>query len=695
MPIIVFFISILALEHHVQAQPVFKLNTIQDTYSYPLNSYIQIFEDSLGLFNIDQVASKPFASRFSPLSQTTLRNARSVYWLKISLKNNLSQDTKWILHVGYINEATLFTPKPNKGWSSQKSGKFVPISQQEITEGRDSQFSILLKRNTTHTYFLKVANVDARLPRIQANLHSYYRWHRLISRRNLVQGLFHGFLWVLALYYVFIYLVMKENVYIHFSLYIVCNSIYFLSVHGFLNETIFGEAPRLNEFAWYATVQFAFVAYFQLLRGFFHTKAFIPRWDKIVSRWSSIRLISIPIGLIILLVTFNVNRINWIIICSILIDIALSLVVLWKLRTQPVHFLGYFFFGILLYIIGVVTTIVIFLQDTSASILTQPIQAGICLQLLCYAIGLGMRFRYNELQKREHQKILISELKAHQEIFKQVNRDLEEKVEERTQEVAAKNTRLEAQNHVLQEQKDRLESLNNLKAKLFSIISHDLRSPINSIQGVLHLMNSDALSQEEVKMLSKNLNNQVQITQNLLDNLLYWSKLQMQGLQLNNTQVNLFQVVDNTLHLFRASNPKSLDIQNYVREDLEVWADANMLALVIRNLVANAMKFTPEKGQVIVDAQPIENQFIKIAITDTGIGITPEDLPKIFDLKSHFTKPGTSQEKGTGLGLMLCKEFVEKQQGSIWVESVLHQGSSFYFTLPVQPFHKSQPHHIS
>ena len=674
---------------------MFKLGTIQNTYSYPLNSYIQVFEDSLRLFNIDQVSSKTFSHNFAPLSKTALRGTRSVYWLKISLQNNLSQDTKWILHVGYTNQTTLFGKLPNGKWDTQKSGKFVPVSEKEITEGRDTQFPVFLKHNTTHTYFLKITNIDARLPRIQADLHSYYHWHRLISRRNLIQGLFHGFLWVLALYYVFIYLVMKESVYIHFSLYIICNSVYFLSVNGFLNETILSEAPKGNEFAWYAIVQFAFIAYFRLLRGFFHTKIFIPQWDKVIFWWSRIRLISIPIGLIILVVTFNVNRINWIIISSVLIDIILSLMVLWKLRTQPVHFLGYFFFGIFLFIIGIVVTLTLFLQDTSASMLPHPIQAGICFQLLCFAIGLGMRFRYNELQKREHQKILISELKAHQEIFKQVNKDLEAKVEERTQEVALKNTRLEAQNKVLFKQTNRLESLNNIKAKLFSIISHDLRSPINSIQGVLHLMNSDALSQEEVKMLSNSLNNQVQITQNLLDNLLYWSKLQMQGLRINNAQINLFQVVDNTLHIFRVTNPKSLDIQNYVDEAIEVWADANMLALVVRNLVANAMKFTPEKGQIVINAQPIENKLVKIEVKDTGVGITPEDLPKIFDLESHFTKPGTSQEKGTGLGLMLCKEFVEKQQGHIWVESILHQGSSFYFTLPTHSIHVSKPNQVS
>lgn len=662
---------------------LFQLDSLQSIYS--LNHIIQIFEDSLGLTNIDEAGSKAFTKNYQLLSQSPPKNPRSVYWLKISLKNNLSKDTDWILHIGYTNQTTLFTQVPNGTWASQKSGKFVPLSQKRITEGRQSQFPISLKRNTNQTYILKIANVDSRPPSIKAKLYSYYHWHRLISRRNLIQGLFHGFLWVLALYYMFIYFVMKDKVYIHYSLYILCNSIYFLSVKGILNESIFREAPQINEFVWYTAVQLNFIAYFYLFRGFFLTKAFIPKWDKIIGVWSFIRLLSIPIGLIILGVTFNVNRINWIIIISVIIDMSLTLMVMWKLRSQPVHFLGFFFAGMAFYILGVVITLIIFVQDTSSPISPHLVQAGICLQLLSYALGLGMRFRYNELQKREHQKILISELQAHQEISKQVNRNLEEKVEERTREVATKNTRLEAQNQVLQKQKNHLETLNNIKAKLFSIISHDLRSPINSIQGVLHLMHADALSPEEVKLLSSNLKNQVQITQNLLDNLLYWSKLQMQGIQVNQAHVNLFQIVDNTLHLFKASNPKSLQIENHIKEDIEVWADANMVALIIRNLVANAVKFTPPNGQVIVNTHPIDPNLVKVEVKDTGIGIPAENIPKIFDTEAHFTTPGTSQEKGTGLGLMLCKEFVEKQQGSIWVESVIEQGSSFYFTLPTSP----------
>lgn len=671
------------------AQPVlpsvFAIDKLKPVFN--LDNQVLIFEDSLGLFDIDQIGAKPFSKHFTPFKKTPPSHSNSVYWLKVRLKNKLPQDKEWVLDVGYSNYAELYTQRSTGRWHKQLSGKFVPLSQKRITEGKHTQFPILLSKNITHTFFIKISNTDARIPKVQVSLNSYHHWHQHLTKRNLIQGVFHGFLWILAVYYTFVYFVMKDKVYIYYTLYIICTSLYFLAINGFLTEGIFREAPKVNEFVWYFAAQFAMITYFQLFRRFLFIQEFTPWWNQILIKWTTIRLISIPLGVVILLISFNIDRINWIIIFSIIIDICLTMFVLWRLNQQQARFLSFFIIGTLFFLASIGFTIITFMQDSNAPITSYPMQSGVCLQLLCYAIGLGVRFRHNERQKQEHQKILITELQTHQEIFKQINRNLEKKVEERTAEVATKNTRLEAQNKLLVEQKDRLESLNSIKAKLFSIISHDLRSPINSIQGVLHLMNSDALSQEEIKMLSNNLNNQVQITQNLLDNLLYWSKLQMQGININYTKVNLFQLIENTLHLFKASNNKNLNIQNIVQEDTFVWADANMIALVIRNLVANAVKFTPNGGDIAVEVYPTDSDHTQVTVRDNGIGIPEENLPKIFDNASHLSTLGTSQEKGTGLGLMLCKEFVEKNHGKIWVESTLNKGSQFIFTLPKKATH--------
>ncbi|EAY24248.1 membrane protein, putative [Microscilla marina ATCC 23134] len=684
----VFLVSF-GLPQLTQAQAVpllFKIDQFKQ--SYLLDSTTQILEDSLNLFTIEQTSNVDFQTKFKALSSAPPTNARSVYWLRISLHNNLPRDTEWILHVGYTNRATLYVSSPrkkNNQWQPQYSGKFVTQNQKQIKEGRHSQFGIFLPKGATRICYIKIHSIDARMPKIAPKLYSYYHWHQHIAHRNLIQGFFQGFLWLLAIYYTFVYFVMKDKLYLYYSGYIIGIAIYFLAISGLLIENIFSKAPILNEFAWYFSAQLTMIIYLQLFRKFLLTQTFTPWWDQILVWWIKARLILLPAGCITMLVSFNLTRTNWLIISSVLTDILLTILVLGQLYKHRTRFTNFFVAGMLFFMMGTGITIGWFIQDTSSPVQPHFIQIGICLQLFSYAIGLGVRFRHNEIQKRYHQKILIAELQTHQEIARQINTELENKVEKRTKEVASKNTRLEAQNKVLVTQKDRLEALNSIKAKLFSIISHDLRSPINSIQGVLHLMNSDDLSSQEVKSLSNKLNNQVQITQNLLDNLLYWSKLQMQGINVNYTKVNLFQLAENTLHLFDTSNSKKLKLHNVVQEDAYAWADANMVALIIRNLIANAVKFTPYGGSITVKVCSNDQDYLKVSINDTGVGIAADNIPLIFDQAAHFSTPGTAQEKGTGLGLMLCQEFVEKNHGKIWVESTLGEGSSFIFTLPKRP----------
>lgn len=682
-------IVILTLPHLLYGQSssvLFKIDQLKDQYSLPRST--QIFEDSLGLFDIDQVSKIGFQAKFKPFPHNSPSNIHSTYWLKVSLQNKLKRDLESILYIGYINKATLYIAHPKQNptqWQRQYSGKFVTKNQKQIKEGRHGQFVVFLPKTSTQTFYVKVQNIDARLPQIAPKLFAYYYWHQQISQRNLIQGFFQGVLWLLAIYYTFVYFVMKDKLYLYYSGYIVGVAVYFLAISGILLENIFSTAPILNEFAWYFSAQITMIVYLQLFRKFLLTQTFTPWWDNLLVWWIKVRLVLLPAGCVIMLASFNIARTNWLIIISIAIDMLLTIVVLNRLYKHRTRFTSFFVAGMLFFMIGACITIGWFIQESSAPIQPYVIQVGICLQLFSYAIGLGVRFRHNEIQKRYHQKILIAELQTHQEIARQINSDLETKVEARTKEVESKNTRLEAQNKVLVTQKDRLEALNGIKAKLFSIISHDLRSPINSIQGTLHLMNADILSSQEIKTLSTKLNSQVQITQNLLDNLLYWSKLQMQGINVNYTKVNLFQVVENTLHLFGASNNKKLKLDNIVREDAYAWADPNMVALVIRNLIANAVKFTPYGGNIQVKVCNQDKDYLKVSVNDTGVGIAAENIPLIFDQASHFSTPGTAQEKGTGLGLMLCQEFVEKNRGKIWVESTLGEGSSFIFTLPKRP----------
>lgn len=234
----------------------------------------------------------------------------------------------------------------------------------------------------------------------------------------------------------------------------------------------------------------------------------------------------------------------------------------------------------------------------------------------------------------------------------------------------------------LMQQTEELLSTNELKNKLFSIVSHDLRNPILSLNEIVNLFNEGVISDEEIKsympLISKNIKN----TSALLENLLHWSRSQLKGerIQKNNFNLRIAALLQTSI-LEPLANEKKIKIENSIDENIIVNADRDMIELVFRNLISNAIKYCYESGTISISSS-IEDKHAKVCIRDTGIGIAEENLQKLFGL-NNFTTPGTNKELGTGLGLLLCREFVTKNGGKIWVESKLNEGSKFCFTLPL------------
>lgn len=226
-----------------------------------------------------------------------------------------------------------------------------------------------------------------------------------------------------------------------------------------------------------------------------------------------------------------------------------------------------------------------------------------------------------------------------------------------------------------------LEQLNEVKAKFFSIISHDLRSPINALAGTLQLLQQQHITQEEFKELSATLFVQFNHTRTLISSLLDWTLLQMDKLNIQPESVEVQPHVAESIASILSLYPKGISIENKVQPNLACLADRNILNLVLRNLIVNAIKFTPEGGRVWVEGRTEGNEVV-ISVADSGAGIPAEARQKIFERTATYTTRGTANEKGTGIGLILCKEFIEKSGGRIWVESELGKGSVFRFTLP-------------
>jgi signal transduction histidine kinase/Tfp pilus assembly protein PilF len=226
-----------------------------------------------------------------------------------------------------------------------------------------------------------------------------------------------------------------------------------------------------------------------------------------------------------------------------------------------------------------------------------------------------------------------------------------------------------------------LEQLNQVKEKFFSIISHDLRSPINALAGLMDLLDKDAIQPHELPIAIKELRVRFNHTRTLMNNLLDWTVLQMDKLNLQATNVSLHKLAGESIELVSSIQNKNIKIVNNIPENSMAYADSNTISLVIRNLITNALKFTNDHGEITLSAEAKGNEWI-ISITDNGVGMSAEALAKLFNKISPYSSRGTANEKGAGLGLILCKEFVEKNGGQIWAESEEGKGSTFRFTVP-------------
>ena len=227
--------------------------------------------------------------------------------------------------------------------------------------------------------------------------------------------------------------------------------------------------------------------------------------------------------------------------------------------------------------------------------------------------------------------------------------------------------------------------LNAEKDKFLSILAHDLRSPFSSLLGFTKMMEDELprMSREQILKIAGSMRRSATNLYRLLENLLEWSGLQRGMITYNPSSFLLKPWLSENMALAEESaRNKDINIRYEIPIDLEVFADARMLGGLIRNLSSNAVKFTPKRGNVSVTAKLLPNKWVEISVKDSGIGISKEMISDIFRLDIDTRRKGTDKEPSTGLGLIICKEFIEKHKGKLWVESEVGKGSTFYFTLP-------------
>lgn len=282
----------------------------------------------------------------------------------------------------------------------------------------------------------------------------------------------------------------------------------------------------------------------------------------------------------------------------------------------------------------------------------------------------GVLFSFYQLKRKSHQQ-----LTRQNAIILQQNDELSQV-----------NQTLQALNEKLTKSEAELRSSNETKDKFFSIISHDLRGPVATLTAFMSVLlrKMHTFTPEELSEIAISTENSLKNLSSLLNNLLQWSRAQMGNLHYTPEKLSLHDYVQQATALFdKEAATKHIRFISAVDSAVLVNADRNMLGFTLRNLASNAIKFTPYNGEIRISSVVKDEKYVEVAVADTGVGIAEENLQKLFKTNLSFTTRGTANEKGTGLGLLLCKEFVEKNGGSIQVESKTGQGTTFKFTLPL------------
>jgi len=241
------------------------------------------------------------------------------------------------------------------------------------------------------------------------------------------------------------------------------------------------------------------------------------------------------------------------------------------------------------------------------------------------------------------------------------------------------------QKKVIEDQRTDLEEVNKLKDKLLAIIGHDLRTPIASLSSIADLFSIGYITADEVSKLMADLAPVVKGAELTLSNLMDFAGSQIKGQTVRATNVNMFLITVEIKKTFEHQlQHKNIVFNNNCSFEANVWADTNHVKVIMRNLISNAIKFTNNDGQVSISSS-LHGNFMVICVADTGVGMTQDEVDKLFVVNQHFSQKGTSGEKGTGLGLLLCKELIELNHGKLWVEAEAGKGCRFNFSLPTLP----------
>jgi signal transduction histidine kinase len=635
---------------------------------YDPSGQIYYLSDDENQIDLQEILSRSNGIKFEKIEEGPLKleNAASTYWIKFHVQN--SAMIKPYLEIRNTSIDTLYYFLQNgdgKLVHHCMTGNALKVEDRPI-ETAALLVDMHLTAPESYTCFLRIGPQPTSTTmelRIGALKHFYESLHR----EYIWQGIYFGLIIFLFVYNLFLFFSIRDSSYLYFALFIGSVGLLFSLLSGFGWEFLWDFIPgTFISIPLIGAVSIVFKVLFSA--RFLHSRLRTPK----LHLWLlALVLLNVPLiivdiagfhGLAVILV-----RYNSIMALFFLMFLAIKS---WKGGYRPAK---YYLLSWSFYVIGVVVSLLIDAKVFRPSYsISEVLQISSTLSILFMSFALSKKINLYIERRNEALKLVVKTAQEKEKLVSSQNQLLEAKVNERTID-------LEQSISTLSKQRRDLHDANEFKDKIFSIISHDLKSPITSLAGLLQVMKIKKLNEEERSKAINSLEIALKSTKNLLDNILAWAN-KKQSVE-EDDEIELHKLVMEVFQIFEfQARSKSIQLINKVEKGFHIVSNSDMLQLVIRNLVSNALKFTPKRGSVVVGMRQ-DHLNIEIFVKDSGVGMSEEVLKNLFNSSTHSTTRGTENEKGTGLGLMLCKEFVEKYNGSLHVSSKLLKGSTFTLKL--------------
>ena len=668
-----------------------------------LTHQLQVYHDRSAKLSVQDVQQLAFEI----LDTTaTLQAGKTVHWVRVALQNNSNNEQERYLYAGDWSKLQLYTLQPDGGHKVQQTGQLLPVKERDVPQSRPYVRLKLMPQSHTLLYLRLQGDLNLYKPqRLSLQLYTPEQVVKKNNNRLLVQGLFMGIILVMALYNLVLFISVRDRSYLYYVLALLGTGLYFMFYHGFALELLWPNAPYWNahSFAFIVTCNGLFRLLFT--RSYLGTKQNLPLWDKLLLLLAMLYALPVAMGLLSYFTPLDllqpcVDLIGVIGGCVLVVMLLAGVASLRQGYRPALYFLianVFFVAGALLFILKETHL----LPNTTLTVYSA--QVGMVAQVVLFSLGLAYRLNTvtNELATEVLEKERLEREKEteRKRLIEQQKKELEVTVENRTAALRLKTQELNQTVRQLRASEHKLRRLNQLKDRFFSIISHDLRTPLATLDSFLNILlnYSDRMKPEQMQKLANHTQLSVRNLQALLENLLQWAASQTasdHSIRFEPERLQLQELVQRniTLHQDTAAN-KQLQWQVQVPEQVLVFADANMMDFVLRNLLHNAIKFSDPGGEIKISAKTKAGRFAEVYVEDKGVGMTADVAKSLFHTEQPaITTKGTANEKGTGLGLLLCRLFVERCGGSIKVKSEEGKGSCFWFTVPlVPPKHTNNP----